>query len=207
MNAGEHDAPGLAERRILLMSSLNSRCEVAAEIEGRDLYSDAERLNLALAAAKLGDWSWDATTDVVDFSDRAAKIFQIPPGPHMTWAALRGLLHPEDAERARLAVEHALQTHTDYDIEYRLINGTGERWVSARGRGVYDERNGVVAMLGVVQDITDQVRTRKAVRLHADTVRESEERYRAFIRNSSEGIWRLEFNPPLDTSLPVDEQV
>ena len=33
------------------------------------LHSDAERLSLALAAAKLGDWSWDAATDVVTFSD------------------------------------------------------------------------------------------------------------------------------------------
>ncbi len=38
-------------------------------------------------------------------------------------------------------------------------------------------------------------------------LRDSEERYRAFISNSSEGIWRIEFTPPLDTSLPVDVQV
>src|ERR1041384_6233209 len=34
-----------------------------------------------------------------------------------------------------------------------------------------------------------------------------EERYRAFIDHSSEGIWRLDFEPPIDTALPVDEQV
>ena len=84
------------------------------------LHSDAERLSLALAAARLGDWSWDAATDVVTFSERAAQIFQIPAGPHMTWTAMRGLLHPDDAERARVAVEDAIRTHTDYDIEYRL---------------------------------------------------------------------------------------
>ena len=33
------------------------------------------------------------------------------------------------------------------------------------------------------------------------------EGYRAFIRNSSEGIWRLEFDPPIDTSLPAETQV
>jgi PAS domain S-box-containing protein len=32
-------------------------------------------------------------------------------------------------------------------------------------------------------------------------------RYRAFITHSSEGIWRLEFEPPIDTALPVAEQV
>ena len=36
---------------------------------------------------------------------------------------------------------------------------------------------------------------------------EASERYRALVENSSEGIWRLEFDPPLDTTLPVDAQV
>ncbi|HEX8353208.1 MAG TPA: hypothetical protein VF611_09930, partial [Pyrinomonadaceae bacterium] len=38
-------------------------------------------------------------------------------------------------------------------------------------------------------------------------LRESEERYRAFIANSSEGIWRFEFDEPIPTDLPEDEQV
>ena len=169
--------------------------------------SDAERLSLALAAARLGDWSWDPATDIVTLSPRSAEIFQVEPSPHITWTALRALLHPDDAQRAHNAVEHSIRTHTDYDVEYRLINGTGERWVSARGRGVYDGNNAVIRMLGVVQDISNDVRTRDTLRAQAETLRESEERYRAFIQNSSEGIWRLEFTPPLDTSLPVAEQL
>ncbi|HYE86239.1 MAG TPA: PAS domain S-box protein [Vicinamibacterales bacterium] len=127
-------------------------------------YSDADRLSLALAAAKLGDWSWDAATDIVTFSARAAEVFQIPAGPHMTWTAMRELLHPDDAERARVGVENALANRTDYNIEYRLVNGTGERWVSASGRGVYDPAGAVVGMLGVVQDITERVRVRDTLR-------------------------------------------
>jgi PAS domain S-box-containing protein len=171
------------------------------------VYSDSDRLSLALAAAKLGDWSWDADSDVVTCSDRAAAIFQIPSGSPMTWTGMWELLHPDDAGRARAAVERALATHTDFDVEYRLTNGTGERWVLARGRGLYSETGRVLGMLGVVQDIDESVRTREALRQHADAAGASEERYRAFIDNSSEGIWRLEFTPPIDTSLPVDEQV
>ncbi len=36
---------------------------------------------------------------------------------------------------------------------------------------------------------------------------ESEERYRAFVANSSEGIWRIEADPPISTSLPEDRQI
>jgi PAS domain S-box-containing protein len=39
------------------------------------------------------------------------------------------------------------------------------------------------------------------------SLRKSEERYRAFIQNSSEGIWRMEFDPAVDVALPVEEQV
>jgi PAS domain S-box-containing protein len=35
----------------------------------------------------------------------------------------------------------------------------------------------------------------------------SEERYRAFISQSSEGIWRFELEEPMPTDLPIDEQV
>jgi|GEM_PF-1659092 len=41
----------------------------------------------------------------------------------------------------------------------------------------------------------------------ARDLRASEVRYRAFIGNSSEGTWRLELDPPLDTALPIDQQV
>ena len=34
-----------------------------------------------------------------------------------------------------------------------------------------------------------------------------EERYRAFIEHSSEGIWCFEFDPPVPTAAPVDEQI
>ena len=38
-------------------------------------------------------------------------------------------------------------------------------------------------------------------------LRQSEERYRAFIANSSEGIWRFELEEPVPASLPEDEQI
>ncbi len=116
---------------------------------------DAERLNLALAAARLGDWSWDTTTDVVTLSARAAEILAVPPGLCMTWTAMReGLIHPEDRERTQTAVMRAIAERSDYSTEYRVASGTRERWVSASGRARYDEHGAVLGMFGFVQDIT-----------------------------------------------------
>ena len=40
-----------------------------------------------------------------------------------------------------------------------------------------------------------------------EALRESGERYRAFVANSSEGIWRYEIDPPMPVSLGEEEQV
>lgn len=120
----------------------------------------AERLRLALAAAKLGDWSWDAATDLVTFSEQAAAIFGIPPGPHMTWTAMRAMLHAEDQEPVRREVERTLAERAPYDMEFRLNRPDGTQvWVAALGHGQYAEDGRVLGMVGVVQDIS----TRKAL--------------------------------------------
>jgi PAS domain S-box-containing protein len=124
---------------------------IASAREAAD--ADAARLNLALEAARLGDWSWDVRSDLVTLSPRAAEIFGIAPGPRLTWYDLRELLHPEDREPTQIAVQRALQTRGPYLTEYRLVQNGRERWVVASGRARFDAE-GVAGMFGVVQDIT-----------------------------------------------------
>ncbi|WP_414580836.1 PAS domain S-box protein [Scytonema sp. PCC 10023] len=150
------------------------------------LAANAQRLSLALAAAKMGDWSWDAATDIVTFSQRAAEIFGIPSGPYMTWTHMRDLLHKEDREPARLAVEEAIRYERDYDIEYRVIHPNGaERWVAAKGRAQYSVSGDVLSMFGVVQDVTDRKQ------MEAE-LRRREQRFKTLAENSPDIISRID---------------
>lgn len=137
--------------------------EKAARVEAQALYEKeqktASHLALALSAADLGDWSWDASTDMMDLSQRAAEIYDLPAGYRKTRTEMRNLLHEDDQERARRAAELAARTHSDYDIEYRINLSNGAlRWVAAKGRVVLDEDGQLRGMLGVVQDITERKR-------------------------------------------------
>ncbi|HKG46341.1 MAG TPA: PAS domain S-box protein, partial [Pyrinomonadaceae bacterium] len=138
----------------------------------RALDEASERLRLALEASRLGDWSWDARTDLVTVSETAARIFGIPPGPFLTWTKLRSLLHEEDRETAKLTVEKALAEHTSYDIEYRVIHSDhAEVWVSSKGRGIYAEDGSIVGMLGFLQDISTRKANEETLREQAEALR------------------------------------
>ena len=131
-----------------------------------------QRLKLALDAARLGDWSWDAETDLVTLSETAANILGVPAGTNMTRTEMRKILNEEDREATTRIVEKALAQHTDYDIEYRIRHpGKLEVWVLAKGRGVYSRDGQLTGMLGLIQDISIRKRNEQTLREQAEALR------------------------------------
>ncbi|HVT17640.1 MAG TPA: ATP-binding protein [Thermoanaerobaculia bacterium] len=75
----------------------------------------------------------------------------------------------------------------------------GERLLDITLIPVRDD-DGPCGSVLVLRDVTAQVRTERALR-------DSEERYRAFVEQSSEGIWRAELARPMPIDFPEDEQI
>ena len=138
----------------------------------RALDEASQRLKLAIDAARLGDWSWEIKSDLVTMSETAAILFGIPPGPYMTWTQMRALIHEDDREHARIAVEEAVAHHTDYEVEYRVIHANNAQvWVSSKGRGIYDDDGSVIGMLGFVQDVSLRKKNEEMLREQAEELR------------------------------------
>ena len=128
------------------------------------------QLSLALEAAQLGDWSWDAATDAVTLSPRAAEILGATAGAAWTRAVLRRRVHGDDLPQVNTAVETAIAARQDYRVEYRLVVDGQTRWIGASGRGVYDEDGATAGMLGVVQDITEAKKIESLLREQSETL-------------------------------------
>jgi PAS domain S-box-containing protein len=129
------------------------------------LRESEQRLLMALAAGALGDWVWDAGSDMVSLSDQAARLFGIPSGPVMTWADLQKLIVPADADAAAAAVMAAVRERRDYAVEYRLVRPEGGLvWVAALGRPIYHADGRPEGMIGVVQDISAHKAAEEALR-------------------------------------------
>jgi signal transduction histidine kinase/HAMP domain-containing protein len=128
-----------------------------------------QRLQIALDAGELGDWNWDAATDGMTLGGRAARTVGLLPDVPYSRARIRQLLPPEDAERAREALDRALAERTDYGCEYRVnLSDNRQIWIAARGRGRYAEDGTVLGMTGVMQDVTRRKSEEQALR-EADT--------------------------------------
>jgi PAS domain S-box-containing protein len=144
------------------------------------------RLQVALAAGGLGDWRWDAASDRVLLGERAAAILGLAADTPLLWSELRARLEPQEREGVRRAVSHAFASGGDLELECRLLDAAGQaRWVALVGRAHYanpGQRQGLLGMTGVVQDIS-------ARRGAEDTLRQSEEVLRALANTIPQLAW------------------
>ncbi|MBL0404109.1 PAS domain S-box protein [Microvirga aerilata] len=164
------------------------------------------RLRQVQEAARIGSFEFDRTTGKATASPEYLDLYGLPAERAETFSYEEwiGLLHPDDRARIESETRTAVADPACFqlDSEFRIRRAdTGEaRWITARTKLLRDPAGRFLRSLGAQWDVTAEKTVEAALR-------ESEERYRSFIAHSSEGIWLLEFNPPLDTSLSVEEQI
>ena len=125
------------------------------------LEESQKHMHLAAHAARLSTWIWDTTRDKlrgIAPKRQHANPLGEPPIPLNEVLASA---HPADRRGLEQAVEKALASGDELDIEYRVVGREGDvRWVAARGRA---EQGGTRRLLGVALDVTE----RKAADLRA----------------------------------------
>lgn len=85
------------------------------------------------------------------------------------------------------------------NYEMKIITKSGEeKWINYSARVI--NFNGKPGVIGISTDITERKKQQ-------EEIFKSEERYRRFVEQSSEGIFRMEFNQPIPISLSIDEQI
>ncbi len=121
-----------------------------------DLFrDDHERFAFATEAARIGYWFCDLPFDRLIWDDRVKEHFWLPPDAIVDIEIFYQRLHPDDREPTRQAMELAIGTHTQYDVEYRTVSPEGRiKWIRAIGRTAYDASGRPLRFDGVTQEIT-----------------------------------------------------
>lgn len=112
------------------------------------------------------------------------------------------ITHPDDVSKDKELADRLFRGEIpSYRLEKRFITKDGRlTWLDLSAFLIRNEQNEPAFGLAMVENITERKRAEEALRT-------SEERYRSFVVNSSEAIWRIEMEQPIAVSLPVDEQI
>jgi diguanylate cyclase (GGDEF)-like protein/PAS domain S-box-containing protein len=147
--------PG-GERRILVIAHDITELQRANQV-----IQERERsYSYAMAAAGDGIWDWDVASDVVTHNAKWGELFGYEPGElQHPIEVFTDLLHPDDREDVRRALQDALAGSGAYQHEHRMVRRDGTLLhVFDRGSVVERDVHGnPTRMAGAVSDITERI--------------------------------------------------
>ena len=151
-----HDTTQRVQRfRRLQMSQTDLENTVRDKTEQLEISETRSRL--ALEAADMGTWFYDASTGVFRCSAEFNRILGLPAADtEQRLDDFIGRIHPDDRMAASSAFSAALRERTGYRIEFRVQRSDGTvRWLRDKGQVLQGRDQGNAIMAGAVVDITD----------------------------------------------------
>ncbi len=157
--------------------------ERTIEVTSRDLNNKNRAIKKALSSlseaqrlAKTGSWLFDLKNRTLEWSDELYRIFELdkktvkPSKSNVT-----PLIHPEDKKLADVSL---LKTHKEgsFDAVYRLkFESEQIKYVHEHREIILDKGNNIVAIQGIIQDVTAQREAEENLHLYADVFHSSGE--------------------------------
>ncbi len=163
------------EAKILWMEWKHKRADGKLYSAGRDLTSikkheqalhrREQQLLEAEAIGHMGHWHWTVGQQELRFSDEIYRIFGVDRTRFVpTLDNVNAMLHRRDADRMMQAFHRAIIEQNDHEIDFRVITKDGEtRHVRCQGRCEFDSEGDVVALYGIMQDVTQTMQHEQAL--------------------------------------------
>ena len=151
------------------------------------LRQSEETLKLGVLVGGLGIATIDYLADTISLDEAAANLFQLPANMPIMRSIFHGRFHGDDAPRLLEEVAGVMNPSSSglLSLEHRIVLPDGTiRWVSARKRVVFENREGVVRPVSgllVLRDITE-------MRDVQTLLEERETRFRGTFENAAVGV-------------------
>ena len=130
--------------------------ELLRESERR-LHVLEQQSRLAVEAADVGIFDFYPPTGELRWSERCNELFGLPPQTRVDYNTYLSGIHPDDRHIIEETVEGVARPGSDgrYDIEYRTVGAKDgkERWLSEKGRALFDSDGHIARFIGALLDI------------------------------------------------------
>ena len=144
---------------IMIITGYSDSIEKLVHQKTKDLKESETRFQLAVEGANDGIWDWkNIQQDEQYWSPQFFKLLgyadqEIVP----TYTHFLSLIHPDDVDMFKKAIEEHFNHNKPFSLEYRLRKKSGEyRWFQTKGSLTEDSETNIVRMTGAISDITDR---------------------------------------------------
>lgn len=162
------------------------------------------QLKEAQALAKMGHWYWDIECNHIEWSDEIYRIFSKEAKdftPDID--CLNKLLHRRDTGRVIQAFQRAIIEKRNYDIDFRIYKDNGDiRYINCEGRCELDRNGEVIALFGIMQDVTERLQHERALQEAKDSAESAYAAKSRFLANMSH-----ELRTPLNAIIGFSEMM
>jgi PAS domain S-box-containing protein len=154
------------------VSALNlAQDAVTAREQAERAAMELERMRNMLAEgqriAHLGSFEYVAATRTTVWSVEEYRIYGLDPArPSPAYdVMLAQCIHPDDAALLHQTFSAALQSHSVYELEHRIVRPDGSvRWVYDRALPYFDDRGTLLRYVGATLDITERKEAEEKLR-------------------------------------------
>lgn len=139
---------------------------------------DPRLVALAEGSGKMATWEWNPATDELCWTSGQAEIYSSSGLELNSSLAWESIVHPQDRQKLRAAVESALVNNTGFRERFRVTGSDGGvLWILGYGR-IIRHADGSPRLAGVNVDVTDLV----------EAITASETRFTATFEQAAVGI-------------------
>lgn len=147
------------------------------------------------------------TSYMAECNEAMAKMYGVSSPHEFLGKRLTELLVVDDPHNIELTREYIRNGFRVLERESHEVDARGNPKVFLNSMFGIVEHGKLLRTWGIQRDITDRLKVEDARKKAEAALRESEERYRVFVEQSSEGIFRTEHEPPVPVHLPVEKQM
>ena len=158
----------------------------------------------AESIGRMGHWNWVIGDETMEWSDEIYNIFGVEPGEFQaTLDGLNKMVHREDIARVNQAFQRAVIEENNYDMEFRIVRPDEEtRYIRCEGRCSFDHDGEVVALYGIMQDMTERMLYERDLRKAKEQAEKAYASRTQFLANMSH-----ELRTPLNAIIGFSEMI
>lgn len=145
----------------------------ASKIVEKKARENEDRMRLVLQATHIGIWDWHIGSGLVRWSDNMEELHGRQPGSFDgTLESVTSDVYSDDRILLQKAINKALESKGDYQVEYRIRKRTGQIcWMEGKGQVLYDDAGKPERLAGVCMDITVRKEAEQTLRVNETLLR------------------------------------